>query len=131
MTRKELFKQLNCLCSEMSECYDINSGGCCFVAAVLAEQLEKYKIPFRVAYCIGPTHYWIKVSDRNINRDGSKAERKCKWSSKFIYNLYYCQDWNPRYCKSWNLIVQTRITSLFYKYGNSIRRRSNNSRIRR
>jgi len=131
MTRKELFKKLNCLCSEMSESYDINNGGCCFVAAVLAEQLEKYKIPFEVAYTIGPTHYWIKVSDRNINRDDFKADKKCKLSSKYLYNLYYYQDWNDMYCKSWNLIVQTRITSLFYKYGNSIRRRSNNSSIRR
>ena len=81
MTRNQLFTALNKLCDEMNYSYDINCGGCCYVAAVLAENLENVNIPFKVVCCFSPTHYWIKVSDRNINRDGFRNE--------YLLLLYY------------------------------------------
>lgn len=119
MTRKELFKSLNSLCEEMNFSYNINCGGCCYVAAVLAEQLENYNIPFKVVVTYCPTHYWIKVSDRNINRDGFKKEGFLNWSSSDLYKYYYNEDWNNLYNRRWNLIVKTRIRSIFIKYENS------------
>lgn len=118
MTRKELFKSLNNLCEEMNFSYNINCGGCCFVAAVIAKQLEIYNIPFKVSATYSPTHYWIKVSDRYINRDGFHAEEILNWNSHSLYDFYYANDWNYYYNRKWNLIVETRIKSLFNKYGN-------------
>ena len=46
MNRKELFKQLNTLCNELDYKYWVNNGGCCYVAACLAEQLEIHNIPY-------------------------------------------------------------------------------------
>lgn len=120
MTRKNLFKTLNDLCCEMNASYNINCGGCCYVAAVIAEQLEEHNIPFKVAYAYCPTHYWIKVSDRFINRDGFKAEEIHNWNSDYLYNNYYEKDWNDYYSRRWNLIVKTRIKAIFRKYGNSV-----------
>lgn len=121
MTRKELFKRLNSLCEDMNCSYNINCGGCCYVAAVISEQLEVCGIPFKVAITYSPTHYAIKVNDRFINRDGFKFHREdlIPWDSKYLYNFYYSEDWNDCYNRKWNLIVQTRIKSLFKKYENS------------
>ena len=121
MNRKELFKQLNSLCYEMNESYNINNGGCCFVAATIAEQLEKFTIPFTVINYDYHWHVAIRVSDRIINRDG--CEYKCitkddTTSSKELYNEYYNSKWNDLYNRRWNLIVKTRIRALFNKYGN-------------
>lgn len=123
MNKKELFKKLNNLCIEMNNSYNINCGGCCFVAAVISEQLEKYNISFKIAYRIYPTHYAIKVSDRYINRDGFKFDKSFgiyPWDSEFLYETYQKGDWNDYYNKRWNLIVKTKIESLFKKYGNNI-----------
>ena len=122
MTRKELFKKLNNLCEDMNLYYNINCGGCCYVAAVISEQLEIYNIPFKIAVTYSPTHYAIKVNDRFINRDGFKFLKDDiidYWSSKYLYDLYYRNDWNDYYSKRWNLIVRTRIKSLFKEYENS------------
>ncbi len=119
MTRKQLFKDLNDLCIIMNESYNINCGGCCYVAAVIAEQLEQYNIPFKVAITYSPTHYWIKVSSGYINRDGFHKEYLEDWNSEYLYDLYRWEDWNECYSRRWNLIVKTRIKSLFRKYGNS------------
>ena len=107
----------------MNNSYNINWGGCCFVAAVISEQLEKYNISFKIAYTKCPTHFAIKVSDRYINRDGFKFDKLSEiylWDSKFLYETYQNGNWNDHYSKRWNLIVKTRIKSLFKKYGNNI-----------
>ena len=121
MNKKDLFKSLNSLCCEMSKSYNINSGGCCFVAAVIAEQLEIYNIPFYVAVMYSPTHYAIKVKDRYINRDNYKFGPKDLryWDSQHLYNVYNGSNWNDWYSRRWNLIVKTRIRSLFLKYENN------------
>ena len=89
MSKKELFKTLNNLCEEMNYSYNINSGGCCFVAAVIAEQLEIFNIPFKIAYTYCPTHYAIKVERGYINRDDYKFKEFYDWDSEYLYDTYY------------------------------------------
>ena len=116
MNERKLFKELNKLCEEMSESYDINNGGCCFVAACLAEQLEKYNIPYIVCVTYAPTHYCIKVSDTFINRDEfmfEKDDYRTELNSEDLYETYYTELWNSCYNRKWNLIVKTRIKSVF------------------
>lgn len=122
MNKKELFKSLNSLCCEMNESYNINCGGCCFVAAVIAEQLEIANIPFLIAVTYHPTHYAIKVGDRYINRDYYRfyTEDLKEWNSEYLYDEYDEGYWNNCYNRKWNLIVRTRIKSIFRKYGNSV-----------
>ena len=93
MNRKRLFKEINKLCIYLQNKYNINNGGCCYVAACIAEQLELYSIPFKIIhYDLFSCHYCIKVSDRYLNRDDYKKREiseilEC--SSKTLYNIYY------------------------------------------
>ena len=123
MTRNQLFTSLNELCNEMDFQYDTGSGGCCFVTACLAENLERNNIPFEVVVLHCPTHYFIKVSDRYINRCDYTIREEYKeifnYTSEYLFNKYYDEDWNDCYSKRWNLIVSTRIRALFRKYENS------------
>ena len=104
----------------MSFEYNINKGGCCYVAAVIAEQLERFNISYKVSVVYNPCHYAIKVADRYINRDDFDFKHDGEfynWDSCELYNKYECGSWNERYNRKWNLIVKTRITALFNKYG--------------
>ena len=122
MSKKELFKQLNRLCEELNYKYNINCGGCCYVAAVLAEQLELHNIPFTVIhYDLCGCHYAIKVSDRYLNRDDYKKKEiyeYLKWSSEKLYKVYYESDWNECYNKKHNPTVKKSIGKIFLKYEN-------------
>lgn len=122
MNKKKLFKELNKLCSDLDYEYDINSGGCCFVAAVIAEQLENYNISFKVIhYELYGCHYAIRVNDRIINRCDYKYNEIIfddYLSSDEIYDIYYNEYWNKKYNKRWNLIIKTKIKSLFKRNEN-------------
>ena len=61
MNRNQLFTKLNKLCDEMDRIYNTGLGGCCFVTACLAENLERNNIPFKIAIIYHPCHYFIKV----------------------------------------------------------------------
>lgn len=41
-----LCKSINRLCEFLNEEYNINCGGCCFIASILAEHLDRLKIPY-------------------------------------------------------------------------------------
>jgi hypothetical protein len=121
MSRKELFKQLNALCEELDYKYNINRGGCCYVAACLAEQLEIHNIPFKaIQYGLG-NHFSIKVSDRYLNRcDYRKNEINCYLeSSKELLDNYYHHTWNVTYEPKYNGYVKKAIKTVFDKYGNN------------
>lgn len=123
MTKNQLFTELNKLCNKMDIEYETGCGGCCFVTACLAENLEKSNIPFKVIKLMYPCHYFIKVSDRYINRCDFKIRKEFKeildCDSKYLYYIYKNESWNFRYNKKWNLIVSTKIKALFRKYENS------------
>ena len=132
MNKNELFTSLNELCRELDDKYSINSGGCCLIAAYLAEFLEKANIPFTVInYNKYGCHFAIRVEDRIINRcDYSYTEIIYDkfMSSKEHYDLYKEEldlgYWNNAYERKYNSTIKRKIKALFNKYGNSIRRRS-------
>lgn len=123
MNRKKLFKEINELCLKLDKEYSINDGGCCFVAACIAKQLENYKIPFTlIHYDLWGCHYAIKVNDRYLNRCDFKkneisAEIKC--SASYIYKIYYNQNWNKKYNTKNNKPIEKYIIQLFEKNENS------------
>ena len=123
MTRNQLFTSLNELCNEMDFQYNTGCGGCCFVTACLAENLERNNIPFSVIILDSPCHYFIKVSDRYINRCdftiNKEHKEECDYNSEYLYWIYRTKNWSSYYSKRWNLIVSTRIRALFRKYENS------------
>lgn len=122
MSRNELFTSINSLCRYMNDTYNINCGGCCYVAAVLAEFLEKYNIQYYIYELYCPCHFVVRVSDRYLNRGDffiGSNKRLLKCDSTELYFKYYHSSWNNMYSKRWNLIVYSKIKSLFKKYENS------------
>ena len=117
MNRKKLFTKLNQLCLELDNKYNINCGGCCYIAACIAEQLERFNIPFEIVhYDICGCHYAIKVSDRYINRSDYKKKEIYEildYSSEEIFDIYYHGDWNNTYKRKYNSIVHRKIKNLF------------------
>jgi hypothetical protein len=117
MNRKKLFTKLNQLCLELDYKYNINCGGCCYVAACIAEQLERFNIPFKIVhYDICGCHYAIKVSDRYINRSDYKKKEIYEildYDSEEIFSIYYTGDWNDTYERKYNSIVHRKIKNLF------------------
>lgn len=123
MTRKQLFKELNTLCTKLDDEWDINCGGCCYVAYVLAKYLEEYKIPFIVRDYDFPTHYVVEVSDRCLNRGGfDGCYISYDWTSDKLLDIYKTSSWNKYYDVKHNSAVHLKIKAVFNKYGNSIRR---------
>ena len=121
MTKKQLFKALNELCDEMDIQYDTSCGGCCYVTACLAENLEKNNIPFKVIILDSPCHYFIKVSDRYINRDDYRKREISEYldcSSSYLFEVYNEGDWNKCYSKRHNSTVKKSIVKVFNKYEN-------------
>jgi hypothetical protein len=117
MNRKKLFTKLNKLCLELDNKYNINCGGCCYVAACIAEQLERFNIPFEIVhYDICGCHYAIKVSDRYINRSDYKKKEIYEildYNSKEMFSIYYTENWNKTYERKYNSIVHRKIKNLF------------------
>ena len=118
MSKKELFTLINTLCREMDCEYDINNGGCCYVAAVIAECLEECNIQYSVYEYHAPCHITIKVSDRYLNRGDFSGDKELReYNSQQLYFRYNNDLWNEMYnAKKWNSIVSTKIKSLFKNY---------------
>ena len=117
MNRKKLFTKLNKLCLELDNKYNINCGGCCYVAACIAEQLESFNIPFEIIhYDMCGCHYAIKVSDRCINRSGYRKNEIYEilyYNSEKMFSIYYNRSWNNTYKKKYNSVVHRKIKELF------------------
>ena len=70
MNQKELIKKINKFCDHFDDAYSLNCGGCCYVAAVIAEMLEFKNIKYKVRYYDCPTHYVIEVNRTPLNLGG-------------------------------------------------------------
>lgn len=51
MQRKQLISKLNTLCNTLEAKYEINHGGCCFLAYLISRWLEKLNIPYSLTIC--------------------------------------------------------------------------------
>lgn len=130
LRKSNLITLLNHICKRLDIDYNINSGGCCFVAYCIAKELENLGIDFKLRvygayeddfYDIpySMDHYVIVTSRRIINLGHFQKRRDWKEyniSSEEIFDHYKCGDWNYRYSRRWNLIVQTIIHSKIRKF---------------
>lgn len=120
MTRRQLFKELNILCKNLHDKYCINCGGCCLVAAYLAEGLELCNIPFEIVHFDECGCHWaIKVSDRYLNRGDYRTDEITEIiqnNSKFLYAIYYGTDWNDTYDTDYNDLVHESLRKVFNHY---------------
>lgn len=45
---KKLCKRVNILCNSLDDLYNVNFGGCCFLAYLIAKHLDKLDIPYKL-----------------------------------------------------------------------------------
>lgn len=125
-------KLLNSFLDYLNWRYDINSGGCCFVAYCVAKNLEDRHISFEVVinnertkekltpdYCINNSisanHVFIKCSEGFINKGNYSVKKNMfvKLSSSELYNYYKSSQWNTYYKKRNNRSINQLINKFF------------------
>ena len=112
----------------------INNGGCCFIAYVVAKNLEKRNIPYSLMvydyedysyeevsdtlFVKSFNHYAIKTEYGIINGDSQCEDPDCQsyeftdFDSESIYNLYKRNDWNSDYDTDENSFTESIVTLL-------------------
>ena len=138
-----IFDELNKLLKEFDRKYDINSGGCCFVAFCIAAQLWKRGIPYKLVvlgdqslnhrelkmnirnndgyYPTGSetaNHYVIQVGEYYINLGTFNLKYYEVSKASFIkpqeiYEVYRTGYWNQYYERSNNLKIYREIKKFF------------------
>lgn len=118
MNQKELIKKINKFCDHFDDAYALNCGGCCYVAAVIAEMLEFKNIKYKVRYYDCPTHYVIEVNRTPLNLGGFDGyyDYLEKWDSSDLYEEYYSGGWNNIYPIKLNGVVKMSIRNIFKCY---------------
>lgn len=118
MNQKELIKKINKFCDHFDDAYALNCGGCCYVAAVIAEMLEFKNIKYKVRYYDCPTHYVIEVNRIPLNLGGFDSDYDYleKWDSSDLYEEYYSGWWNNTYPTKLNGVVKMSIRNIFKCY---------------
>ena len=118
MNQKELIKKINKFCDHFDDAYALNCGGCCYVAAVIAEMLEFKNIKYKVRYYDCPTHYVIEVNRTPLNLGSFDGDYDYleKWNSSDLYEEYYSGWWNNTYPTKLNGVVKMSIRNIFKCY---------------
>lgn len=138
----ELFYKLNSLFYFLDDTYKINSGGCCFVASVLARLFEKDGIEFSVIvydceydnfYDIDCSqyHYTLRLGENILN-----AYDECYYSEFFnvcakdLEEHYKECNWNDCYNRKRNNYIKRIIKNFYNDFTSSLRERqeTNNSK---
>lgn len=146
INRHNLKHSLDCLCKCLDDIYDINSGGCCYIAYLIALHLDKLRIKYKLIIyddkrldehyvneeilnrslpnsvtgkqtCL---HYCIFIPGGGIINKGDSSGLR-KYTVKDITNknikwLYKNGHWNPTYNCSNNKRIKGIINLFFSKY---------------
>lgn len=142
----DLKHSLDCLCDCLDKLYSINSGGCCYVAYLIACHLDKLKVKYdlviyddkrknksyinsEVIHMYLPNsvtgkqtcvHYCISISGGGVVNEGDVTYLK-KYvirdiTSRNLKWLYRNGNWNKMYNRDNNKYVKGMINSFFSKY---------------
>ena len=111
----DLKYSLDCLCSCLDKLYSINSGGCCYVAYLIACHLDKLRIKYDLVI-----YDYKRKDEACIN---SEVQNTCLPNSVTGKQTceHYCisisgGDWNEVYNRDDNEYVKGMINSFFSKY---------------
>lgn len=138
----KLVRDLNKLCNDLCDRYDINYGGCCYVAYEIAKHLDRFHISYELRvindYAINQLELakGIKsISGRNtcyhyylvIHGGGSVNKGNfCSWyydyviteiSHRDLNTIYRTGRWNSVYKKKNNKLIKKIISLHFKQYG--------------
>lgn len=112
---------INEILSDMNNRYHFNSGGCCYVAYLIAKELERLNEPFKLVIQSSSqkgNHYCIAC-----NRFGTinplmeyVSQVKFRASSETIKKIYADNEWSLKYDTCNNKLLKDEINRLFSIY---------------
>ena len=137
---KELSARLDKLCKFLDEIYNINCGGCCYVAACLAECLQKDNISYQVVVLECPEdvvkfskiqrsccHYFLSINNNDINGYDEVGNDEYQVfdgvSYRSLFNHYKKCGWNNVYDRDKNKFIKTIIKRYYEDFTSSLRER--------
>lgn len=85
LSPRSLVKELNTLCNELDSEYDINLGGCCFVASEIAKHLDKLNLKYELRIF----DYYDKKNKESINNE-VKFKRKHNTPETSVVGHHCC-----------------------------------------
>lgn len=89
--RSQLREHLNELCKFLDNVYNINYGGCCIVASLIAQHLEKLQIPYSLI--INDSEYkdtssiTNEVINRKINKNRDESVTGCNTCNHYFLRI--------------------------------------------
>ena len=140
----ELAVQLNKMCKVLDKRYQINYGGCCYLAYCIAELLEKDGFNFSLVvfddrYDMSQftelselpetmMHYAIVFDDDSVNGDLINCDdddfdyshQSFKVSAKDIMKYYNSNPWNSQYSTACNGLIKLFIECTYHEFADSI-----------
>lgn len=150
----DLFTKINSLCDCLNTIYHTNSGGCCYIAYIVAEILEKEEIPFEVLVSdprydeggypddfkdLNDSVYHICLEAKPIkdtyrinvgHYDGEYYFHYTNVAALDIYNFYKDNTWNSFYEIAKNKFIKYVINLIYDNFSSDLREgRSNSSNI--
>ncbi len=89
--RERLISALKELMKFLDRHFDINNGGCCYVAYVIAKNLEKYNIPYQVVFyyeCFEEGECYENLPSESIEHDIKERAIPCVGTGDDTCNHY-------------------------------------------
>ena len=141
-----IYKGLNAICECLNTLYNINNGGCCYIAYCIAQLLEKDSIPFDVIIfddfdavslseldeecyhialriVIDDEYYIINQGDFELDDEITIIENV---TSNDLFKYYKRFRWNRTYEVFRNKFIKYVITLLYENFTHSLRERGSN-----
>ncbi len=76
---KNIVKRLNHLCKCLHDMYDINYGGCCYVAYIIAKHLDLLGIKYNLVVCDD-----LKRNEKEINLEVHNKVKNCNYKTSVV-----------------------------------------------
>lgn len=138
----KLVNNLNALCNDLQNKYNINCGGCCYVAYEIAKHLDRFHISYEmrvlndcpiskkelskglepISGCNTCCHYYLVIHGGGpVNRDSFGS-----WHHTYVVTginhrnlnwLYRASSWNFVYRRRNNKLIKKIISLHFKQYG--------------
>lgn len=128
ITKKQL-KLLNDFLDDLDDKFNINSGGCCYIAYIIAKRLKKLNITFKIM--ISDNDSLSKFSTKHnesvyhvflhipyigdINPMYGDYTKEYNLSLSELLRYYNNSTWNSRYDTNFNKYISNQINNFFKK----------------
>lgn len=144
MDIKRLTDEINEICQELDDTYDINAGGCCFIAEIISKNFERLGIKYKLGIVDADerslimrkniknridavpninntrSHYFIYLTKYKIALNKGCFGRSVNYisyiNSEDIAWIYKTGSWNSCYKTRHNNFITDKLNSIFKRH---------------